>query len=179
MTPEQEELVLQLLSRRITPEEFVARSGMDPLNQRGFARSALQEALVSQDGNALEFSLYVCYYFELLTPDLAPLLAEILLHPWHYQHEDLARTLQQLRDPSTADALAEAASMKHEYLAYDDSHAFARKCMWALADIGSPKARRHLERLAQAADPVVAGYAQKRLDQWEQELGRKGTGPFE
>jgi hypothetical protein len=85
-----------------------------------------------------------------------------------------------LRDPSTADALAEAASMKHEYLdQLDDGHAFIRKCTWALADIGSPKARRHLERFAQAADPVVAGYAQKRLDQWEQELGRKGTGPFE
>lgn len=75
--------------------------------------------------------------------------------------------------PSTVDALARAAVMKHDYLAYNDSHAFARKCTWALGDIGTPEARAHLEKLAGADDPEIGAYARKRLDRWDDELSRK------
>ena len=86
------------------------------------------------------------------------------------------RVLQDLCVPETADALATAALIKHEYLEYDNSYAFARKCTWALADIGTPQALANLEYLAQTSDPDVAAYAQKRLDNWEHELHRKGRG---
>ena len=112
--------------------------------------------------------------FGVLTADLGPVLAELLLLPWHQQHEDIAQTLQKLRVPSTVDALAKAALVKYDHLAYNDSHAFARKCTWALADIGTLEARGHLERLARAEDSEIAAYAQKRLDNWEAELHRKG-----
>jgi hypothetical protein len=68
--------------------------------------------------------------------------------------------------------------MKHDHLAYDDRHALARKCTWALADIGTPAARAHLEGIAHRGDPELAVYAQERLANWESELDRKaGGGP--
>jgi hypothetical protein len=106
--------------------------------------------------------------------DIVPTLIALLRAGGHYQHEDLARWLQDLRDPRAVDALYEVALTKHEYLAFNNSYALARKCTWALADIGTREAREKLRLLAGGDDPEIAGYAQKRLDSWDEELGRKG-----
>jgi hypothetical protein len=175
MTPEQNNAVVELVFGRISLTEFVQRTGLDPIARPQIIESALRSALVSQDVAAVDSALMLAFHLDLLTPALAPLLAELLLLPGHQMHEDIARALQQLRVPATVDALAKAALVKHDYLAYDDSHAFARKCTWALADIGTPEARAKLESLARVDDTAVAAYAQKRLDNWEAELSRKGT----
>lgn len=106
--------------------------------------------------------------------DVVPTLVELLRARWHTRHEDTARWLQQLRDPRAVDALFETAFSKFPYLEYDNSYALARKCTWALADIGTPEARAKLEELARGADAEIAGYAQRRLDHWDSELKRKG-----
>jgi hypothetical protein len=174
MTPEQHNAVVELVLDRISSAEFVKRTGLDPAARPEIVESELRDALVSQDADAVEGALLLGFRFEVVTADLAPLLVELLLAPWHYQHEDIASTLQDLRVPATADALAQAALVKHDYMDADDSHPFARKCIWALADIGTPEARAHLERLTRADDTEIAGYARRRLDKWNAELGRKG-----
>jgi hypothetical protein len=95
--------------------------------------------------------------------------------PWHTRHEDIARALQRLRDPRTVDALFSAALSRHDYLAYDEFFGLARKCTWALADIGTIEAKRRLEQLAGSENPMIAGYARKRLGRWEEEMDRKGA----
>ncbi|HXH38670.1 MAG TPA: hypothetical protein VNN08_08585, partial [Thermoanaerobaculia bacterium] len=94
---------------------------------------------------------------------------------WHEQHENLARLLQQARDPSTVGNLVIAAMARHRYLEFDDGFALARRCTWALADIGTVEARHALMQLTSIDNPTIAGYAQKRLDRWTEELPRKAT----
>lgn len=94
---------------------------------------------------------------------------------WHRQHEDIVHSLQLLKHAPAIDALAKAALTKHDYLAYDNSYALARKCTWALADIGTDAARDRLHALAQCDDGTIRGYAQRRLDMWDDELSRKGV----
>jgi hypothetical protein len=60
-------------------------------------------------------------------------------------------------------------------LHYDEFFNVARKCTWALADIGTPEAHAKLQLLAKNENPMIAQYAQKRLDGWEREMSRKGT----
>jgi hypothetical protein len=175
VTPEQQHAVVELVRGRISSAQFVERTGLDPGARPEIIESELRAALVSRDAHTVESALTLASRFGVLTAGLGPLLAELLLLPWHQQHEDIARALQQLRLPTTVDALATAALVKHDYLAYNDSHAFARKCTWALADIGTREARAHLERLARSSDSEIAAYAQKRLDKWDAELHRKGT----
>jgi hypothetical protein len=155
--------------------EFVERTGFDPVARPEIIGSELRRAVLSQDAKAVDHALLLAVRLHLMTADLAPLLAQLLLLPWHFKHEDIALALQRLRVPATADALAQAALMKHDYLAYNGSHAFARKCTWALADIGTPEARAHLESLSRVDDVELAAYAKKRLDNWDDELGRKGS----
>ncbi|TXF86723.1 DUF4291 domain-containing protein [Neolewinella aurantiaca] len=55
-----------------------------------------------------------------------------------------------------------------------DYKPISRVFTWALADIGTNEARNYLEILAGGDDEIVAGFARKRLDSWEEELARKG-----
>lgn len=106
--------------------------------------------------------------------DVVPLLSSLLLEHWHEQHEDIAHTLQQFRDPRSIDALAASLAMKFEHLErWGNEHSFKRKVTWALADIGGPRVRQILMDLSQDSDPEIARYAQKRLDAWEREAHRK------
>ena len=115
----------------------------------------------------------ICGAFS-LHPIHAPALILLAEASWHQRHEDVVRYLQQLRSPAAVDALERTAFSIHEYLAYDEDFGLARKCTWALADIGTPAAHQALTRLADCNNPTIAGYAKKRLDNWQKELPRKG-----
>ena len=136
--------------------------------------SELWSAIEARDAERVEFALYDCYKSG-LTPEHVPALMGLLGQAWHYRHEDVVHALQELKDQRAVDALFEEAHATYEYLAYDEFYGLARKCTWALADIGTPEAKAKLEALAREDNKVVAGYARKRLDQWENELDRKGT----
>jgi len=81
--------------------------------------------------------------------------------------------LQQLRDRVPWMRYSPAARVRHEYLDYDEFFGLARKCAWAFADIGTPEAKAKLEQLASSENSLVAGYAKKRLDRWDDEKPRK------
>jgi hypothetical protein len=92
---------------------------------------------------------------------------------WHHNHENIASRFQHSRNPLATDILFEMATRKE--MDYDeDIRSLARKCTWALADIGTPKAKQYLQKLATCGDTLVEGFAQKRLNKWDNELGRKG-----
>jgi hypothetical protein len=110
-----------------------------------------------------------------LRAGMCSLLLTLVNAPWHTRHEDVVQNIQWLRCPEAVPALEEAAHAVYDYLSYDDNFGLARKCTWALADIGTPEARAALLRLSKSGNAVIAGYAAKRLARWEEELDRKGT----
>jgi hypothetical protein len=107
-------------------------------------------------------------------PAIGAALVQLLEAPWHMRHEDIVLFLQNMRYAPAVDALERTAHATHSYLDYDEVFALARKCTWALADIGTPAARAALERLSRSDNPDVAAYALKRLNCWNDELPRKG-----
>ena len=109
-----------------------------------------------------------------LHPIHVPLLISLANAPWHSSHEDVVMALQQLRNPAAVAILEKVTFSIHKYLDYDENFGLARKCTWALADIGSPEAHQALTRIAGCKNAMIAAYAKKRLDNWEQELDRKG-----
>lgn len=135
-------------------------------------RANLLIAIQSQDADAFELALRSAFAAG-LPRDLADVLTEALTFPWHTRHEDLATALQKMKDPASVEALFAAATAQHAYLEFDEFFGLARKCTWALADIGTPLARQRLAELAANPNPTIAAYAQKRLDGWQHELGRK------
>jgi hypothetical protein len=103
-----------------------------------------------------------------------PALLKILTYLNHYRHEDIVRLLQEAKDSRAVDTLYKAALVIPEYQEeYDGGAALARKCTWALADIGNAEAYHKLLLLAKNNNPEIAGYAQRRIGLWEKELPRK------
>lgn len=143
------------------------------MSEAGTIKAELLEAIDARDADALEHAVSAA--FEVGLPsDLVDILADALLMPWHRRHQDLALALQTLRDPSSVAALFAAANAQYDYLGYDESFGLARKCTWALADVGTSEAKERLRDLSRSTNTVIAAYAKKRLDRWEHELPRKG-----
>lgn len=100
---------------------------------------------------------------------------ELFLETWHYLHDQLATGFQYSKSETLTEFLYDVI-VNQKITEYDkESKAVARKCVWALADIGTTEAKLYLEKLTRFEDKMIVSFAQKRLDNWEQELARKGN----
>jgi len=124
----------------------------------------LQKALNDENADLVEFALYENPVDDELYVDL---LIELLPLEWHFKHEDITRYLQQLKPSKAVEVLFKVATKKFKYLEFDNSLALARKCTWALADIGTDAARASLEDLAKCGENDIEQFAQKRLVNWD------------
>jgi hypothetical protein len=124
--------------------------------------------------NSAEIEKAIIQTSQILNPEeFENYLSKLLTLDWHFSHEDIALTLQQIGSQNSVDALFNASTKKFKYLEYDDSKAFARKCIWAIADIGSNKAKEILVELSKNEDVEIAEYAKKRIGNWNNEIKRK------
>ena len=105
--------------------------------------------------------------------DVIPYLLQLLQATWHFDHEDITLVLQRIGDPRAIEVLLKTATQKYDYLEYDDSKSLSRKCIWALADIGTKESEEALKELAKNQDNEIGRFAKKRLENWENELARK------
>lgn len=99
----------------------------------------LESALSSRNPKQVEFAVNDA--FPVLHSVHVPALIALAEAPWHERHEDIVRALQILRSPEAVGALERTTLSNHEYLANDNNYALARKCTWALADIGTVEAK--------------------------------------
>jgi hypothetical protein len=178
MTNEERELAFGLTifpdgKRKVSPAEFAERFP-SALSGAKLDVRLLEEAYRQQNADDLEAALTIGSTFG-FSAEHVSLLCHLLFANWHQRHEDIVGALQDLKASEAVDALYRAALEKHEYLAYDQFFGLARKCTWALADIGTSDALAKLRLLAGNENPVIASYAQKRIDRWNRELLRKGT----
>jgi len=90
-------------------------------------------------------------------------LCELLQEDWHYSHEVIAMGLKEIKDPSTVDCLYSSSEKQFEYLDYDDTFQFARKCIKALSEIADENAIDKLFKLAESNNYIIAEYAKKEL----------------
>src|ERR1700681_3531252 len=84
-----------------------------------------------------------------------PSLISILLSPNHRKHEDIVSMLQRSKDHRAVEALYQTAHASYGYLAYDEFFGLARKCSWALADIGTADAFAKLLLLAKSENSTI------------------------
>jgi hypothetical protein len=158
---------------QVSKEEFL-RSFPDPETDKTFLPRALETAFSNKDKDEVECVLMLGYKFG-FPEECVPVLCKLLMEDWHIMHEDIVQLFQfDLKDPRAVEPLYRTAFAHFPYLDYDEFSGLARKCTWALADIGTPEAKEKLQELARCENAAIAGYAQERLDHWQDELSRKG-----
>ena len=143
------------------------------MEERSQVLQDLNSFLLSK--NAEGFSHYKCN-FTLFKCDeeVFDVLGQLFVCDWHQRHEDLATLFQVCKTPIVAKYLYQAALSKYAYLDWNSNLPLQRKCIWALADIGTQEARSYLEKLSNLGNSMIASFATRRLDNWEKEQGRKG-----
>jgi hypothetical protein len=134
---------------------------------------AIRSAIESRNDSDLVTALSSA--FSQAPRELVPDLCRVLTENWHEQHEDIVLLLQDLKDERAVAALFEASQMTFQHLIqWNNVHEFQRKCTWALADIGSERAKQRLSDLVGGRDETLAAYAKERLSNWDIEINRKG-----
>ena len=91
---------------------------------------------------------------------------------WHGAHDNIASGFQVRSHPNTAKFLYE--QIISNSIPEFDYKPVTRKCIWALADIGTDEAKDFIVKLTELKDQTINAYAIKRLENWDNELGRKG-----
>jgi hypothetical protein len=143
-----------------------------PTTKQIEALNRLRSVVEARNGADVESALNLAWRAG-LHPNLCTVLIDLAEAPWHMRHEDVVFAIQQLRCASAVPSLERTAHASYEYLSYDEFFGLARKCTWALADIGTSDAYHALERLMNSSHPLVSEYARKRLARWHNEQHRK------
>ncbi|MFD2720948.1 HEAT repeat domain-containing protein [Hymenobacter monticola] len=176
LTKEQQKLVLEFIEGNILSDELEVALGPIPLDTPSLLIALFESAVASEKAEEADEAIGIANGFKSdkdFGKRAVPWLLALLAMPGHYYHEDIIGILQRIKDARAVDAVYEAALEYHSYLEYDEYSGLARKCTWALADIGNEEAYAKLKLLAANSNLYVAGYAQKRLDSWVKEQGRK------
>jgi hypothetical protein len=173
MTDEQRELILNLALKRISENEFLARFPVNPRIDTSYVVRALEEAMQDRNKHDVERAMMIGFHFG-FPKESADVLCRLILEDWHTQHENMAWEMQRLKDPRTVDCLYQTALARFPYLDYDDAHALAVKCLWALSDINTAEAREKLRLLTQSENKIIHENAVRLLNRSVENLNKAG-----
>jgi hypothetical protein len=156
-------LIKLLYSGNISNEEFLERYfyGQHPTNE--YVLLLIKKSIEDKDIILLEEAIALLFTggFSINLFSLA--LCELLPMSWHTKHEDIAMLLKAAKDPSTVNCLYNATELQFDYLDYDDTYQFARKCIKAISAIGDKNAIEKLLLLSSSKIHSISCYAKKEL----------------
>lgn len=103
----------------------------------------------------LDFLLVLCF-FDGLDPAYALPVCKLLQLPSQWENENIIDMLGEVGTEECVDSIYHAALRIPDY---DDARSYARKCIWALRDIGGAKAAEKLRLLSMHEDPLIREHA--------------------
>lgn len=164
MTEQKKKLLSSLISGEISKDIFIQEYSQNEEIDSEYCLTLLEHSYENKDDNAVEEAIIIGTTIDCFSNKFSEIFCKLLVVDWHYKHEDIARILQNLKDPSTVKCLYEAALLQFDYLSYDDTYQFGRKCIKALSAIDSSEAREKLLLLTQSSISEIKQYAIKELD---------------
>jgi hypothetical protein len=176
LTREQQKLIIEFIDGDILADELEQALGTIPLDTPSLLIALMESAIASGKAEEADEAVGIGNGFKNdkdFGKRAVPSLLALLEMDGHYNHEGIIGILQRIKDARAVEGIYNASLLYHSYLAHDDTSGLARKCTWALAYIGNEEAYEKLEFLVANPNAHLAGYAQKRLDSWEKEQGRK------
>ena len=161
-----QQAISDLMLKRISREQFLGIWGATEASFSAEVQTLIQTAITNQDADAFDDATFLEAYFGYAHVDVHLLLTQT----WHHQHEDFIGLLQHQKSPASVPALKAAIALKPQlaYLDYDDYGAYYKKCLWALAAIGTPEAIAVIRECVSAEDEQLREEAVYRLHKLEQ-----------
>ena len=123
----------------------------------------IQRGIANKDSSIIEEAITLIYTDAFPYSSFTLKLCELLQMHWHTKHEDIAMLLKDIADPASVECIYEATELQFDYLDYDDTYQFARKCIKALSVIGNENAINKLNILSKSKVQKISDYAKKEL----------------
>ena len=165
MTDLEKKLIMSFALKKITKEEFLKTFPVDLTKENKYILSELLRAFDEKDKDVIEYAIKILHLEDFTGTDkYVDIFNKLLLVDWHERHEDIAALLKGIISPKSVDALYKAATVQYDYLDYDDTYQFARKCIKALSAINNAESIEKLRVLSQYNIPEIAAYAKKELE---------------
>lgn len=161
-------LIEKLYSGEITKEDFIRSYFKDKVISNNAVAELLIKGILFQDDTLVTEAVVLLYTGEFPLSEFSAKLCHLLLMHWHTKHEDIIGLLRKIADPSMIDCIYNAAELQFEYLSYDETYGFARKCIKAIAAIGNEHATDRLNQLSNSKIDKISEYAKKELNNLNQ-----------
>ncbi len=168
MKSAQEKAIVDVACGNIDALTFCSRYGISEPKISEEPVRLLMQATAARDAAKVELALLLGFHFDALA-DAMDVANTLVVQDWHKSHEDLVGLLQRWRNPASVAPLAEALRLKPalSYLEYDDYGSFYKKCLHALAAIGTEEAISRIREFVTADDPILRELAKHRLERFE------------
>lgn len=94
-------------------------------------------------------------------------LAHLLIQPWHHFHDRIASMLEFESDERVIEFLYQGSMYRCDNLEYESDYCeFNRKCLFALAKIGTQEAIKSIKNVSKVENPIIANHALKIIEQY-------------
>ncbi|GAB3504420.1 hypothetical protein [Emticicia fontis] len=157
------QLISSLSTGKISKEDFLKEYFKDISQREEYLSNLIQKGIENRDAIEIDEAIKLVYIGSFSPGYFLEKLCELLQLTWHFNHEDIARLLKEIANPTTVDCLYKASELKFDYLNYDDTYQFARKCIKALSAISDENAIEKLRLLTNSRISGIAEYAKKEL----------------
>lgn len=125
----------------------------------------VRNAIQDNNSDQIEVSISNLLASETIS-NYTELLNELLIDPNHYNHQEIAKTLQEIKSPTTIPFVKKALESNFNYLDYtcSDSDAIAKWFSWILFSIGNNDAIALIEEYTNSADEGISNEMKYRLN---------------
>lgn len=94
------------------------------------------------------------------------ILAPLLVQPWHHLHDRIASILEFDKNEATIEYLYLGSLYRCDNLEYESDYCgFNRKCLYALAKIGTKESIDYIKKASSSDNPIISNHARNLLSE--------------
>lgn len=126
-------------------------------------KQLLEESILNKNNEDLDLILMLLEHFNMIK-QFNITLAKLLVQPWHHFHDRIAGDLEFNVSDNITEYLYNGALYTCDNLEYESDYCgFNKKCLYALAKIGTKEAINYINKVKENGNSIVANYANEIL----------------
>lgn len=147
--------------------KFCKKFTVNPIESPSYIVQLLITSISEKNESDLELLIGLSEHFE-ITRYIDEVIAPLIIQPWHHFHDRIASILEFDKNEKTVKYLYRGALYSCDNLEYEsDYFGFNRKCLYALAKIGTREAIDYIKKVSICDNPVVSTYAKHILVEFD------------
>lgn len=157
MTDLDKQLLNEYTEGIITSEYLLQHFSADIKKDADFVRKEMSLAIGSTDTNDIQLAIELIWLSS-DTSVFVDLLNELLITPYHRSHQRIAKTLQDIRSPTTVPFVRKVLESNFSYLdyTYSESAVITKLFSWLLYSIGTTEAINLMKEYSHSSDEGIS-----------------------